>query len=73
MKTKTIHVKVRNDEEQQILERWDSQNPEVIDQVLKSGYTEGVDDGTIAGYAFAGLALLGAAGVCKILNFIKRK
>lgn len=72
-KIKTINVKARNDEERQILERWSSQNPEAMSQVLKSSYIAGSSDGTIAGVAVAGVSLLAAAGVCKILNFIKRK
>lgn len=72
-KIKTINVEARTDEEKQILERWDSQNPEALNLVLKSGYNAGSSDGTIAGYALAGTALLAAAGVCKILDFIKRK
>ena len=72
-KIKTINVEARNDEEKQILERWDSQNPEAVSQILKSGYIAGSNDGTIIGCAVAGVSLLAAAGVCKILNFIKRK
>ena len=69
---KRIDVNVMSDAEANNLKRWQSEDPESLNRVLQSGYCEGLDDGTIAGYAIAGLILLTAAGGCKILKFIKK-
>lgn len=73
MKKKTINVSVMSDEEMSNLEKWRSEDPESLNRVLKAGYEEGLNDGTLSGYAFGGLALLGAAGICKLVSYIKRK
>lgn len=70
---KTINVNVMSDEEANNLKRWQSEDPESLIRVLQSGYNEGLNDGTLNGYAFAGLALLAAAGICKLVGVIKRK
>lgn len=71
---KTINVETTSDAEMSNLEKWQSEDPEALNQVLNAGYREGLNDGTLSGYAFAGLALLGAAGICKLATlFIKRK
>ena len=70
---KTIDVHVMSDSEESNIKRWVSEDPESLNRVLQSGYNEGLNDGTLEGYAFAGLALLAAAGICKLVGVIKRK
>ena len=38
--------------------------------MLNAGYNEGNDDGVIYGFAIAGLSLLAASGIGKILKLI---
>lgn len=69
---KTIDVLVRTEAEKDRLSKWQSEDPESLNRVLQAGYNEGLADGNLTGYAIGGLVLLAAAGVCKIVTFIRR-
>lgn len=70
---KTINVQVETDAEKDRLSKWQSEDPESLNRVLQAGYNEGLSDGNLTGYAIGGLALLAAAGFCKIVTFIRRR
>lgn len=69
---KTIDVLVGTDAEMGRLSKWQSEDPESLNRVLQAGYNEGLADGNLTGYAIGGLVLLAAAGICKIVTFIRR-
>lgn len=67
---KTINVTCKDDEQFDRLTKFKSEGPDALDQVLNAGYNEGNDDGVIYGFAIAGLSLLAASGIGKILKLI---
>ena len=67
---KTINVTCKDDEQFDRLTKFKSEDPDALDQVLNAGYNEGKDDGVIYGFAIAGLSLLAASGIGKILKLI---
>ena len=69
---KEIDVKVSTDAELNTVNEWLSKDPDSLNRVLQAGYDEGLDDGRLKGYAFGGLALLIAAGGCKLIKVITR-
>ena len=73
MKTKTLNVVCKDDEQIERLARFKTEDSDVLDRILKTGYSEGVDDGKISGMVIGGLSLIIAAGVCKILDFFRKK
>lgn len=70
---KRINVQVGTDAEKDRLIKWQSEDPESLNRVAQAGYNEGLADGTLTGYVSGGLALLAAAGFCKIITFIRRR
>lgn len=69
MKTKTIDVYATSEEMKNTMNKWSSEEPECVSQILEAGYNEGV----YTGYIFGGLALIAAGGIVKLMRFIKRK
>ena len=69
---KTIDVLAGTDAEMDRLSKRQSEDPESLNRVLQAGYNEGLADGNLTGYAIGGLVLLAAAGICKIVTFIRR-
>lgn len=69
---KKIDVEVSADAEMDNLKEWQSKDPASFNRVLQAGYIEGLDEGCLKGYAFSGLALLVAAGGCKLIKVITR-
>lgn len=67
---KTINVTCKDDEQFDRLTKFKSEDPDALDHVLNAGYNEGNDDGVIYGFAIAGLSLLAASGIGKILKLI---
>lgn len=67
---KTINVSCKDDEQFDRLTKFKSEDPDALDQVLNAGYNEGTDDGVIRGFAIAGLSLLAACGIGKLLKLI---
>lgn len=72
MKTKTLHVVCKDQEQVGRLNKFKSEDSDGLYRVLRTGYLEGQSDGQIVGIALGGLALLGAAGMCKIVDLIKK-
>lgn len=67
---KTIDVLCKDGKQVDSLAKFKSEDPDALDQVLNAGYNEGTDDGVIHGFAIAGLSLLAASGIGKLLKLI---
>lgn len=72
MKTKTLNVVCKDQEQIDRLNKFKSEDSDALYRIINTGYHEGQSDGQIVGMALGGLALLGAAGTCKIINLIKK-
>lgn len=68
--TKTIDVLCKDAKQVDNLAKFKSEDPDALDRVLNAGYDEGTDDGIIQGFAIAGLSLLAAYGIGKLLKLI---
>lgn len=69
MKTKTIDVYATSEEMKNTMNKWSSEEPECVSQILEAGYNEGI----YTSYIVGGLALMAAGGIVKLMRFIKRK
>lgn len=69
---KTIDVLCKDGKQVDSLAKFKSEDPDALDRVLTAGYDEGTDDGVIQGFAIAGLSLLVACGIGKILKLIRK-
>ena len=67
---KTIDVLCKDGKQVDNLAKFKSEDPDALDRVLNAGYNEGIDDGVIHGFAIAGLSLLAACGIGKLLKLI---
>ena len=70
---KTLNVVCKDDEQIERLRKFKTEDEDALNRVLSTGYAEGEKDGVISGYLYAGLTLVAAAGLCKLMNFLKKK
>ena len=60
---KTIDVYARSEEMENTLNKWASEEPDCVSQILEAGYNEGIVTGHIA----VGLALMTEGGLAKLI------